>query len=157
MGNISKEVGPQVHFSFFLGCPYFYSSRGIKSLRKVAKGKTLGLGYLVQKMLGIQAWGLELILVCSSWPGSSLLRAMVLHLEWRSELRGLFIKVYVSAEYLPPSLHPHFSVGQGMLIPWWFLQIFLMFPVISSPVIFSLLLIFHSSSLIILMSSFPPS
>lgn len=45
-------------FLSFLGSSYFYSFKGIKSLRKVSKGK-FQLGSVVQRMLSEQAWGLE--------------------------------------------------------------------------------------------------
>lgn len=64
-------------FLSFLGSSYFYSSKGIKSLRKVSKGK-FQLESVVQRMLSEQAWGLEPSPLCSSWPGSSLHRAVEL-------------------------------------------------------------------------------
>lgn len=96
---INKEMGPQVHFSFFL---FFFGGGwwflfllfqgNEKPTESAKKEKTRGLGSVVQRRPGAQNCPLG----CSLWPGSSLPRAVVLNLECRSETHGLLHQsVYV--------------------------------------------------------------
>lgn len=91
-------------FLSFLGSSYFYSSKGIKSLRKVSKGK-FQLGSVVQRMLSEQAWDLE--------PSPCMLFMAFKALHGLHSLEQWSFKecVHMSDESLPPTVPTQLSVG----------------------------------------------